>query len=309
MIVATMTTLFLVSMFALAFAPTAKAHTEGDPYVTDLIAGQYIDVGEVYVWNDGEHLYVKYATVNGWSLGETHVHVATSLGDIPQMNGNPIPGHFEYSMGHDPLVTEYTYAIDLNSWAPSTELYIAAHADVCGPGADGMIPAQGVLAVVPLSTWPDAINVGTVTASIVGDNLIVDFDITFAGWVIQGTHLLVDFTPPIYPPPYQLFPYKHEVLANVTTDSYTISLASLGAGCNDVLYISAHANVWYPPPPNVYRDAWSELNPMPWPAPWQKYFSITIPCMYVCETAWGNGLDFPGKNWAMYFTYTVQEQP
>jgi len=35
---------------------------------------------------------------------------------------------------------------------------------------------------------------------------------------------------------------------------------------------------------------------------------VPIPCEYeyACETAWGNGLGFPGNNWAMYFTYTVQ---
>ena len=27
------------------------------------------------------------------------------------------------------------------------------------------------------------------------------------------------------------------------------------------------------------------------------------------ESAWGAGFDFPGKNWAMYFTYTVQGHP
>jgi hypothetical protein len=300
-----MTTLFLISMFAMAFAPTATAHTETDPFVTDLIAGQYIDVGSVYVWNDAEHLYVKYETVNGWSLAETHLHVATALAQIPQMNGNPIPGHFVYSMDHDPPVTGYTYVIDLNGWGPSTELYIAAHAAVCGPGEDGSIPAQGVLAVVPLYTYisPPWDPVGTVTASIVGDDLIVNFDITFAGWVMLDTHLYVGFTAPSYPPPYSEFPYKHEELGGVTTDSYTISLASLGAQGGDILYISAHASVWFPPPPNVYRDAWSELDPS---NGWEKYFSITIPGIFVCETAWGNGQAFPGSNWAMYFTYTVQ---
>ena len=28
-----------------------------------------------------------------------------------------------------------------------------------------------------------------------------------------------------------------------------------------------------------------------------------------CETAWAAGFDFPGKNWATYFTYAVQEMP
>jgi hypothetical protein len=296
-------TLLFASLFTMALSPLAKAHTESDPFVTDLIAGQTMDVGDVKVWNDGEYLFVQYVTSGGWTLGETHLHVATTLAAIPHTSkGNPVPGQFMYSMDHDPQVTEYTYAIDLNGWEPGDDLFIAAHAGVCGPGEGEPVAAQGVLAVVPLYTWSDAINVGTVTASIVGDNLVVSFDITFAGWVILDTHLYVGFTAPSYPPPYALFPYKHEGLGGVTTDSYTISLASLGAGCDDVLYISAHAYVSYPSL-FVYRDAWSELDPS---NGWEKYFSVTIPCQLVCETAWGEGTRFVSTTWAMYFTYTVQ---
>ena len=33
---------------------------------------------------------------------------------------------------------------------------------------------------------------------------------------------------------------------------------------------------------------------------------VGVPCETIDETAWGEGLEFPGKNWAMYFEYTVQ---
>jgi hypothetical protein len=35
---------------------------------------------------------------------------------------------------------------------------------------------------------------------------------------------------------------------------------------------------------------------------------VPITCEYEtqCETAWGNGTSFPGNNWAMHFTYTIQ---
>jgi len=33
---------------------------------------------------------------------------------------------------------------------------------------------------------------------------------------------------------------------------------------------------------------------------------VPLPCECGSETAWGDGLDFPGDNWAMYFNYTVQ---
>lgn len=95
-----------------------------------LIAGQHIEVGSVTVGNDATNLYVTFTTTGNWKLSETHVHVATSLADIPQRNGNPVPGRFDYGMDHNPMVTTYTYTIPLGAWSPGTELYIAAHAVV-----------------------------------------------------------------------------------------------------------------------------------------------------------------------------------
>lgn len=124
---------------ALLLPVGAFAHTEGDPFKTDLIAdgGTWYegegrmgtDAGDVLVWNDTGYLYVKYLTTEDWCLTETHLHVADSLAGIPQKNGNPPPGKFDYAMEHD-CVTEYTYPIDLNGWTPGTGLYIAAHAVV-----------------------------------------------------------------------------------------------------------------------------------------------------------------------------------
>jgi hypothetical protein len=100
-------------------------------FATVLCAGQNIPVGTVGVWNDEDTLYVRYVTDGDWMLAETHLAVETSEGDIPQnKKGNPIPGHFEYSMDHDPLVQEYTYEIPLGDWVPCTDLVIAAHAVV-----------------------------------------------------------------------------------------------------------------------------------------------------------------------------------
>lgn len=118
--------------FMLALPAAVIAHTEGEPFEVDLIAGggnpaSAIDAGDVLVWNDGEYLYVKYVA-DHWCLYETHLHVATSEVDIPQTKkGNPIPGQFDYKTDHDPCETEYVYQIPL-TWSPETELYIAAHA-------------------------------------------------------------------------------------------------------------------------------------------------------------------------------------
>ena len=41
---------------------------------TDLMAGQSLDIGDVYSWNDEGSLYVKYViTKSGWYFTETHL--------------------------------------------------------------------------------------------------------------------------------------------------------------------------------------------------------------------------------------------
>ncbi|MGD8854391.1 MAG: hypothetical protein PVI28_18620 [Gammaproteobacteria bacterium] len=118
--------------------PLADAHTEDDPFITDLIAGggnpaSAIDVGDVLVWNDGEQLLVRYhVTAQDWCLTETHSHVAASLDAIPQTKkGNPIPGKFDFSAKLD-CVASYTLTVPL-SWEPGIELSIATHASVKNP--------------------------------------------------------------------------------------------------------------------------------------------------------------------------------
>jgi hypothetical protein len=115
------------------------AHTEADPYVTDLIAGQTMDAGDVMVWNDADNLYVKYATSGDWCMEGIKLHVAASLEGIPQTrSGNPIPGQFDYKAGFD-CAPETTVVIPL-TWAPGTEIYITAMAEVEGsPDPDAMV--------------------------------------------------------------------------------------------------------------------------------------------------------------------------
>ena len=105
--------------------------TKVGPESTILYAGQNIEVGTVYVWNDEENLYVKYViTDSDWCLTETHIHVGEKLKDFPLAghSGNPIPGQFDYSDPHD-CVSDYEYVIPLK-WEVDDELLIAAHAIV-----------------------------------------------------------------------------------------------------------------------------------------------------------------------------------
>lgn len=105
----------------------------GGPFeMYSLCAGQTMNVGYVQVWNDGTHLTVTYNVNNPWCLTETHLHVATKLTDIPQKNGNPQPGHFDY--GNDELgcVSSWSQKIPLEdiSAMSGNNLVIAAHAVV-----------------------------------------------------------------------------------------------------------------------------------------------------------------------------------
>jgi hypothetical protein len=110
---------------------------EADGIYYDLIAGQNITVGNVFVWNDGTDLHVEYNITDlDWCLTETHMHVATTLDGIPQTKkGNPIPGQFDYK--NEDLINCATYdsytipLLDIDpNWICDQELFIAAHAVV-----------------------------------------------------------------------------------------------------------------------------------------------------------------------------------
>jgi Ca-activated chloride channel family protein len=91
---------------------------------------EYLDVGDVIIWQDATNVYVKYVTTDGWYMTETHLHVDDALADIPKTNkGNPKIGKFDYSTDHSPAVQEYTYTIP---WVVSSgdTLYFAVHAVV-----------------------------------------------------------------------------------------------------------------------------------------------------------------------------------
>ena len=129
----------LIALSAVLFlAPSSATTAPGPlpiPFVTDLIAGQHYDVGDVTVWNDNEFLYVNYAVQYVWlRLVWTHLHVATTLDGIPQnKNGIPVPGKFEYKVQHPRWIQDYTVKIPLDdSWLPGTEVCIAAHSVISG---------------------------------------------------------------------------------------------------------------------------------------------------------------------------------
>jgi len=110
---------------------------------------------------------------------------------------------------------------------------------------------------------------GSITVSNDDEKIIITYE-TADNWLINATHLYVGTTIPTNSVPGK-FPYKHEELGGVTTDTYEIPLEDLGAGLFDIIYIAAHADL-------IKEE--------------------------VEESGWAEGTVIrPGKNWAMYFVY------
>jgi len=96
---------------------------------TVLKADQNTDIGWVIVAPDGDFLKITYRiTDEDWILKETHLSVKAEKRLIPQdASGNPKPANFEYTMLHDPLVSEYSYSANVSGLEYA---FIAAHATV-----------------------------------------------------------------------------------------------------------------------------------------------------------------------------------
>ncbi len=96
-----------------------------------LYAGQNNDAGYVRVWQeDGSNLInIQFNTLSGWRLQETHIAFGETLDDIPQSNGNPIPGQFPYHQTHNNLI-QFTYSIELDEALYGVNAFFATHATV-----------------------------------------------------------------------------------------------------------------------------------------------------------------------------------
>ena len=119
----------------------------------------------------------------------------------------------------------------------------------------------------------EGFDVGNVTVTNNATHIVVEFT-TIEGWLLNETHLHIanesvegiPQTKKGNPRPGQ-FDYSEE---HEPVDEYTYVIPL--DGLSGEVYIAAHAAV----------DGTTTY-----------------------ESAWGNGLDFPGRNWAMYFTYTI----
>ena len=304
-------------------------HTADAPQVIDLLAGQTEKVGEVEVWNDADNLYVKYVITDlDWCLTETHLHVfLDNVGytDVPQKNGNPPPGQFDYKEEHE-CVPDYAYEIPLLTWVPDIELFIAAHAVV--KKTTVITPAPYYASSVSSygqGLKKDGVTTVDVERSVPEQGLIFEtgsnpsnfFSLGFGGWIIvefdcpipngEGDDLrIIEDTWGTYP----------VETAEVYASQDGTNWIDLGEADNTVRHII-----------NIHTVTAFDLGSLEW----AKYIKIVdtsdpgvhedaadgydlnaVESLQDCveiqeETAWADGFDFPGANWATYFTYTVQQ--
>lgn len=400
--------LLMVMMGFIALIPTTSAHTAEEPFSTDLLADQDIPVGEVLVWNDGDYLYVKYVTTDGWKLTKTHLHVADSLEGIPQTkNGNPKPGKFEYKDIHD-METEVLYTIPLG-WAMGTPLYIAAHALVVDEGScrgkaivygtergDGSYGSSGDIYEIDLGAgtatylystglspnqknYPNGNALDTVnnrlyyadTFDLMNSDLYYyDFSTAtqvhattsygYLGGLVAGAsfyngkyYYVANDNDDLHEVSFDaggLVVSDNVILPDFTGNTKKLGFgdivispagilygsASLGGGLSEFFSIDLNTHTYTTIATHGGQQLayGSDGTLYGHNAGTGEFFTVDVStgtltsigyvtgsvtgqftdlasgelCEPEIETAWGDGLDFPGKNWATYFTYTVQDE-
>ncbi|GEM_PF-3352109 len=322
----------LVAALLLAALPLgAFAHSEGNPHVVTLLAGQDIDAGTVSVWNDGDNLFVKFETSAGWVMTETHLAVATDPNDIPQKNGNPIPGRFTYK--HEDLggVTEDPYTIPLSEIGagPDGTVYIAAHAallliigDGCGSpqwASTVMNSVQGTLVGGGPVTDPARTDSNAALGAPDASTSPPATGFYSLGFVSDSDgYIVLGFDYPVYNGPgddivaYEVTwgrPGYPDEVADVSvvadgTEQYAGTVTNHDDGGVGTVSI---------PDDSLCVDAVKLVDatdPLLFGQPDADGYDLdSVGACYLCaadETAWAKGPDFPGANWATYFTYKVQ---
>jgi hypothetical protein len=301
------------------------AYTCDDP--VDLLAGQSTDVGSVTVCNDETNLYVTFTTTGSDYMRETHLAVETSSAAIPQTKKfNPVPGQFEYSTTHSPVVQTFTYTIP-KTWDTGMDLYIAAHASLdkeetlaFSSDADGktLVTAGNVPAAVypyaVVDAWEAFGDPADATPSLWDSSLTPAGLFTSGDWIWES-YRVVDPTVP------QSVTFEHTFTVPGEPTSGTLWIA------DDNQY-EASLNGAFVGSQTIYGN-WMNVGTYPISAitgentlqvigtnygdgtftpdnnPAGLIFRGEVKYLLPSETAWGNGIQFAGANWATYFVYTV----
>ena len=332
----------LALALAIGLAVPVAAHTENDPLIVDLLAGQTQDVGEVRVWNDGANLHVEYVVDDtDWYLTETHLHVANDVNDIPQTKkGNPKQGKFDYK-NHDiyDVTDEYVVPLADFGFEAGDNITIAAHAVVetmAGCETDiskleAALPDQ-VTIVLAFPGGDSYFNV-TISGGTIIDGVFDGFCIDTDHSISPGTTYIANVYSSYETLPMGLVEFPENLdLVNYILNQNWYGQTSPSGGT--YTYGDIQRAIWA-----LIEDNQSTAGIGPWsqarvdeiladayangegfipgcgeyiaivlaPIGGQQPLIVLIPFYgFTDETAWADGTGFSGNNWATYFNYTIQ---
>jgi hypothetical protein len=294
--------------------------TAAQATVVDLIAGQHYDVGDITVWFDEGTLFVKLQTADGWLMAESHVAVADDLAGIPQTKkGNPIPGQFPYSETHNPWTDSFTYEIP---WDGGDWPFIAAHAALYQIDSEGPFWASNVVAddqhlrkdgtpvLAGRSDPNEALGVADASTTPVsgfyslgfGGSITVEFDAPiwnspdpneFAGVEITGGSS--------YPLETASVEFYYDGSWHLATTALTNQPVN-GGDPKTTTYVEIPAGIPYAEMVRITDTS----NPTPFEPTADGFDLDAVKALHLVvgsETGWGDGDDFPGRNWATYFEH------
>ncbi len=242
----------------------------GTPFVTDLIAGQNMDAGNVTIYNTSDSLYIFVETSGNWKLTSTKIYVGTLAGMPQTSTGNPKVGQFPYKKNFSPAATSSLTAVSL---AGLSSCYIVAvHVDLQEVVNGTIVQTQTGWAngtPMPGNNWAmyvnyctqscnpcvyptttttlfagQTINVGTLSITNNASSITVNYALS-NGWYLDEIHLYIGplSQMPVnsqnVPVPGQ-FPVNQSFGSGVNTYSYSRPLAGLPS-CYVVV---AHASVY-----------------------------------------------------------------
>lgn len=310
----------------------------------DLIAAQHHYAGKVNVTRCDGGVKVQFVTENNWILTEVHVDVQNDPNVFPMTkSGNPKVGHFFWNVSFDPSENKMIYETECIPVAEG-DIYVAAHAVVCGGLIDDIVPDFGAFcASIPDTATLQVVSGGLAytTSTIVGTNSWIDG--TYPGWCVDLSRSIsgyppneynVEVVPSVCGAPLQgLIDYP----ANIGLVNYLLNQPYLGMDLGDLGVITIsdiQAVIWMLLDDGENTRSYDEAR-----ASWIKadveangstfmpgcgdmvaillvprdkageivaqitIIPLPLPCYAGCETAWGKGYGFPGKQWAMFFKY------
>jgi hypothetical protein len=293
--------------------------------------------------SDGNYEVTYNLTNDGYCLVETHLSVVTNASDFPMTrSGNPIPGNFEYSNSHS-CVSSFTYPVTLEDFQEGDKVYIAAHAvvncvsDVTSETFETSLPNELLNVCVTgqgeSGSYFDVLIADGNILSGAKDAWCLDLDGRLSKGQCFDADVYSSYNDPILPAGAfeQTGNFKglnwllnqnfvgteatpelgNYTFGDIQVAIWTLIEDTVCSNCEsfdsgpysservDMLIAMAIENNDFVP------GCGEDVLIIIVPRDGKQIIGITIPapCGDCDETAWADGCDFPGNNWATFFQY------